>query len=236
MGNDSPAPNELLEAVPNFSEGRSRQTLRHLVEAAGRPAPRPARGPFPPSLGPHSRRKRLGTAILRAFPLRDRHPPHRPAAPPGRAPAHRRPRCPPDRPAGRNHHGAGGAPRRLAGRRNRRRPVGPRLPLRGSRARPPHPCRRFDEAASAASRTASPGGRFVPTTAPRRCTRRPGASPSVRGRRSSPSTSTSTLPTRESRGPSPDGSEPAREVFPRSGLSGCGRPIPRAAGSSLRSR
>ena len=37
MGNDSPAPNELLEAVPNFSEGRSRQTLRHLVEAAGRP-------------------------------------------------------------------------------------------------------------------------------------------------------------------------------------------------------
>ena len=37
MGNDSPAPNELLEAVPNFSEGRSRQTLRHLAAAAGRP-------------------------------------------------------------------------------------------------------------------------------------------------------------------------------------------------------
>lgn len=37
MGNDSPAPNNLLEAVPNFSEGRSRPTLRQLVEAAGRP-------------------------------------------------------------------------------------------------------------------------------------------------------------------------------------------------------
>lgn len=37
MGNDSPAPNEPLEAVPNFSEGRSRQTLRLLGEAAGRP-------------------------------------------------------------------------------------------------------------------------------------------------------------------------------------------------------
>ncbi len=37
MGNDSPAPNNLLEAVPNFSEGRSQPTLRRLVEAAGRP-------------------------------------------------------------------------------------------------------------------------------------------------------------------------------------------------------
>ena len=37
MGNDSPAPNNLLEAVPNFSEGRSRPTLGRLVEAAGRP-------------------------------------------------------------------------------------------------------------------------------------------------------------------------------------------------------
>ena len=37
MGTDSPAPNELLEAVPNFSEGRSRQTLRDLAAAAGRP-------------------------------------------------------------------------------------------------------------------------------------------------------------------------------------------------------
>ena len=37
MGNDSPAPNNLLEAVPNFSEGRSQPTLRRLVEAAGPP-------------------------------------------------------------------------------------------------------------------------------------------------------------------------------------------------------
>lgn len=37
MGNDSSATNALLEAVPNFSEGRSAQTLRLLVEAAGRP-------------------------------------------------------------------------------------------------------------------------------------------------------------------------------------------------------
>ena len=37
MGNDSPAPNGLLEAVPNFSEGRSRQTLRLLAAAAGQP-------------------------------------------------------------------------------------------------------------------------------------------------------------------------------------------------------
>ena len=37
MDHDSPAPKSLLEAVPNFSEGRSRQTLRLLVEAAGRP-------------------------------------------------------------------------------------------------------------------------------------------------------------------------------------------------------
>lgn len=36
MGNDSPVPEELLEAVPNFSEGRSRQTLRHLAAAGGR--------------------------------------------------------------------------------------------------------------------------------------------------------------------------------------------------------
>ena len=37
MGHDSPAPNELLEAVPNCSEGRSRQTLRCLARAAGSP-------------------------------------------------------------------------------------------------------------------------------------------------------------------------------------------------------
>ena len=37
MGNNSPAPKALLEAVPNFSEGRSRDTLDRLIEAAGRP-------------------------------------------------------------------------------------------------------------------------------------------------------------------------------------------------------
>ncbi len=37
MDNDSPAPKSLLEAVPNFSEGRSRPTLGLLAEAAGRP-------------------------------------------------------------------------------------------------------------------------------------------------------------------------------------------------------
>lgn len=37
MGNDSSVPSGLLEAVPNFSEGRSGATLRLLVEAAGRP-------------------------------------------------------------------------------------------------------------------------------------------------------------------------------------------------------
>ncbi len=37
MGNDAPAPNALLEAVPNFSEGRSERTLRLLADAAGRP-------------------------------------------------------------------------------------------------------------------------------------------------------------------------------------------------------
>ncbi len=37
MSNDSPAPETLFEAVPNFSEGRSRDTLDRLVEAAGRP-------------------------------------------------------------------------------------------------------------------------------------------------------------------------------------------------------
>ena len=37
MGNDSSVANALLEAVPNFSEGRSAETLRLLVEAAGRP-------------------------------------------------------------------------------------------------------------------------------------------------------------------------------------------------------
>ena len=37
MGNNSPAPEALFEAVPNFSEGRSRDTLDRLIEAAGRP-------------------------------------------------------------------------------------------------------------------------------------------------------------------------------------------------------
>ena len=35
MGNDAPAPLAVLEAVPNFSEGRRRETLDLLVEAAG---------------------------------------------------------------------------------------------------------------------------------------------------------------------------------------------------------